>query len=57
MSRHDLRHEGRYTSRIDQLRREMQPAQQVAMLLDRPVKMTPRQRLVAAMGRVGLLRR
>ena len=53
---YNVRNQGRFASRIDLVRRQMRDGEQQALCLDKPVRLTPRQRLVAAMVRMGVAR-
>ncbi len=53
---YNVRHEGRFASRIDLVRRQMRDGEQQALCLDKPVRLTPRQRLVAAMVKMGMVK-
>lgn len=53
---YNARLDGRFATRIDIVRREMRAGEQTALALGRPMRMTPRQRLVAAMVRLGVVR-
>jgi Flp pilus assembly protein TadB len=54
MKRHNIRLSGQFATRIDLVRRQMRTGEQVALALGRAPVRTVRERLVAAMGRMGV---
>jgi hypothetical protein len=53
---HNVRHEGRFTTRFDNVRREISSGRQLALAMGGPIRRTVRQRLLAAMERMGVVR-